>query len=87
MGPDTYIVADYTKPGGGVELDRVGRASGSTTSPAGTEGVTTRTVTEVLPSRVICVNDLSGTAQGPLNTKGFDLLPPDGTLPTQLWTR
>jgi hypothetical protein len=42
---------------------------------------------EVLPSGVICVDDISGTAPGLLNTPaGFDLLAPDGATPTHPWT-
>jgi outer membrane protein assembly factor BamB len=57
IGPDTYIVADYTKPGGIVEFDRAGHILWEYRIPSGHGMLDHPSLAEVLPSGVICVND------------------------------
>jgi len=57
IGPDTYIVADYTKPGGVVEFDRAGHILWEYRVPSGHGMLDHPSLAEVLPSGVICVND------------------------------
>ncbi|HEY5049687.1 MAG TPA: hypothetical protein VII50_02210, partial [Acidothermaceae bacterium] len=57
IGPDTYIVADYTKPGGIVEFDRAGHILWEYRVPSGHGMLDHPSLAEVLPSGVICVND------------------------------
>jgi outer membrane protein assembly factor BamB len=57
IGPDTYIVADYTKPGGILEFDRAGHILWEYRVPSGHGMLDHPSLAEVLPSGVICVND------------------------------
>ncbi len=57
IGPDTYIVADYAKPGGVVEFDRAGHILWEYRVPSGHGMLNHPSLAEVLPSGVICVND------------------------------
>jgi outer membrane protein assembly factor BamB len=57
IGPDTYIVADYAKPGGIVEFDRAGHILWQYRVPSGHGMLDHPSLAEVLPSGVICVND------------------------------
>jgi outer membrane protein assembly factor BamB len=57
IGPDTYLVADYTKPGGLVEFDRAGHILWEYRVPSGHGMLDHPSLAEVLPSGVICVND------------------------------
>ncbi len=57
IGPDTYIVADYAKPGGIVEFDRAGHILWEYRVPSGHGMLDHPSLAEVLPSGLICVND------------------------------
>jgi outer membrane protein assembly factor BamB len=57
IGPDTYLAADYTKPGGVVEFDRAGHILWEYRVPSGHGMLDHPSLAEVLPSGVICVND------------------------------
>jgi outer membrane protein assembly factor BamB len=57
IGADTYIVADYTKPGGIVEFDRAGHIGWEYRVPTGHGMLDHPSLAEVLPSGLICVND------------------------------
>ena len=50
IGPDTYIVADYTKPGGIVEFDRAGQILWENRIPSGHGMLDHQSLAEV-PSR------------------------------------
>ena len=57
IGPDTYIVADYAKPGGIVEFDRAGHILWEYRVQSGHGMLDHPSLAEVLPSGLICVND------------------------------
>jgi outer membrane protein assembly factor BamB len=57
IGPDTYLVADYTSPGGIVEFDRAGHILWEYRVPTGHGMLDHPSLAEVLPSGLICVND------------------------------
>lgn len=57
IGPNLYIVADYTKPGGIVEFDRAGHIVWEYRVAAGHGMLDHPSLAEVLPSGLICVND------------------------------
>ncbi len=57
IGPDKYIVADYSKPGGVIEFDREGHVLWDYHVPSGHGMLDHPSLAEVLPSGLICVND------------------------------
>jgi len=57
IGPDTYVVAEYTKPCGIVEFDRAGHILWEYRIPSGPGMLDHPSLAEVLPSGVICFND------------------------------
>jgi len=57
IGPDTYIVADYAKPGAIVEFNRAGHILWEYRVPSGHGMLDHPSLAEVLPSGLICVND------------------------------
>jgi hypothetical protein len=57
IGPDLYLVADYTRPGGLYEFTRQGRIVWSYTVPSGEGMLDHPSLAEVLPGGLICLND------------------------------
>jgi outer membrane protein assembly factor BamB len=57
LGPDLYLIADYAKPGGIYEFTREGQIVFSYTYAAGDQMLDHPSLTEQLPSGLLCVND------------------------------
>ncbi|HET6917130.1 MAG TPA: hypothetical protein VFH56_13640 [Acidimicrobiales bacterium] len=57
LGPDLYLVADYTRPGGIYEFTREGQIVWSYTVSSGEGMLDHPSLAERLPSGVICAND------------------------------
>lgn len=57
IGPDLYLVADYTKPGGLYEFTRDGTIVWSYTFGSGEPMLDHPSLAEVLPNGLICLND------------------------------
>jgi hypothetical protein len=57
IGPDKYIVADYSHPGGIIEFNREGQVLWDYHVPSGHGMLDHPSLAEVLPSGLICVND------------------------------
>jgi hypothetical protein len=57
LGPDLYLVADYSKPGGLYEFTREGTIVWSYTFPSGSPMLDHPSLAEQLPNGLICVND------------------------------
>lgn len=57
LGPDLYLVADYTKPGGIVEFNREGQILWRYQVPSGEGMLDHPSLAEMLPGGLICVND------------------------------
>ncbi len=57
LGPDLYMVADYTTPGGIVEFDRAGHIVWEYRVASGHGMLDHPSLAEVLPGGLICVND------------------------------
>ncbi len=57
IGPDLYLIADYSKPGGLYEFTREGTIVWSYTFPSGSPMLDHPSLAELLPSGLICVND------------------------------
>ena len=57
IGRDTYIVADYARPGGIIEFNREGRVLWDYHVQSGHGMLDHPSLAEVLPSGLICVND------------------------------
>jgi hypothetical protein len=57
IGPDRYLVADYSKPGGLVEFNRAGRILWRYAPRRGPGMLNHPSLSEVLPGGFICTND------------------------------
>jgi hypothetical protein len=57
LGPDRYLVADYTRPGGVYEFNRAGRILWSYHPSSGSGMLDHPSLAERLPSGLICAND------------------------------
>ncbi len=57
LGPDRYLVADYTKPGGIVEFDRAGKILWSYAPESGEGMLNHPSLAERLPNGLIAAND------------------------------
>jgi hypothetical protein len=57
IGPDRYLVADYSKPGGLVEFNRAGRILWRYAPRRGAGMLNHPSLSEVLPGGFICTND------------------------------
>ncbi|HET9078310.1 MAG TPA: PQQ-binding-like beta-propeller repeat protein [Acidimicrobiales bacterium] len=57
LGPDLYLVADYTKPGGILEFNREGQILWRYQVSSGEGMLDHPSLAEMLPSGLICVND------------------------------
>jgi len=57
IGPDLYLIADYSRPGGLYEFTREGRIVWSYTVSSGEGMLDHPSLAEQLPNRLICVND------------------------------
>jgi hypothetical protein len=57
IGPDRYLVADYSKPGGLVEFNRAGRILWRYEPTSGPGMLNHPSLAEVLPGGLICTND------------------------------
>ena len=57
LGPDLYLVADYTKPGGIVEFNREGQILWRYQVSSGEGMLDHPSLAETLPNGLICVND------------------------------
>jgi hypothetical protein len=57
LGPDLYIVSDYSQPGGIVEFNRAGQILYHYAPPSGQGALNQPSLTEVLPSGVFMAND------------------------------
>jgi hypothetical protein len=57
LGPDLYLVADYTKPGGILEFNRQGQILWRYRVPSGEGMLDHPSLAEQLPNGLICVND------------------------------
>jgi len=57
IGPDLYLIADYTKPGGIYEFTREGQITFSYSFPSGEQMLDHPSLVEQLPTGLLCVND------------------------------
>jgi putative pyrroloquinoline-quinone binding quinoprotein/Kelch motif protein len=57
LGPDRYLVADYTKPGGIYEFNRAGKILWSYSPPSGNGMLNHPSLAERLPNGLIATND------------------------------
>jgi hypothetical protein len=57
LGPDLYLVADYTSPGGILEFNREGQILWRYQVPSGEGMLDHPSLAEVLPNGLICAND------------------------------
>ncbi len=57
IGPDLYLVADYSKPGGILEFNRQGQILWQYRATSGEGMLDHPSLAEMLPSGLICVND------------------------------
>jgi hypothetical protein len=57
IGPDLYLIADYTRPGGLYEFTREGRIVFSYSFPSGDQMLDHPSLVERLPNGLLCVND------------------------------
>ncbi len=57
IGPDLYLVSDYSHPGGILEFDRTGRILYRYSVPGGSGELNQPSLTELLPSGVFMTND------------------------------
>lgn len=57
LGPDLYLVADYTKPGGLIEFNREGQILWRYQVTSGEGMLDHPSLAEMLPNGLICVND------------------------------
>jgi hypothetical protein len=57
IGPDLYLIADYSRPGGLYEFTREGTIVWSYSFPSGSPMLDHPSLAERLPSGLICVND------------------------------
>lgn len=111
LGPDRYLVADYTDPGGIYEFTRAGKILWAYHPSSGQGRLNHPSLAEPLPNGLICANDdyrhrvviidpktrrivwqygrTGSPGRGPDRLKvpdGFDLLSPEGTMPTHPYT-
>ncbi len=111
LGPDRYLVADYTDPGGIYEFNRAGKILWGYHPSSGRGMLNHPSLAERLPGGLICANDdyrhrvviidphtgkivwqygVTGhPGKGPDHLRipdGFDLLAPDGTMPSHPFT-
>jgi hypothetical protein len=111
LGPDRYLVADYTDPGGIYEFNRAGEILWAYHPSSGRGMLNHPSLAERLPNGLICANDdyrhrmviidphsrkivwqygrTDSPGRGHDHLKipdGFDLLSPEGTMPTHPYT-